>query len=133
TKSIQVGQHPSGMTASRTGKFLYVANANSDTVSVIDTKADKVIETIDCKPEGKLPFGSGSNAVAIDPKGHQLYVANGTNNSVAVVLLTSSSSELTLGNQDVRSLIAGLIPTGWYPGAICVAPVSNKIFVANVK
>jgi len=77
TKTIAVGGHPSGMTASKSGKFVYVANANSDTVSVISTATDKVVETIDCKPEAKLPFGTGSNAVALSDDGRTLYVANG--------------------------------------------------------
>ena len=37
TKTVTVGLHPSGMIASKGGKYVYVANANSDTVSVIDT------------------------------------------------------------------------------------------------
>ena len=90
TKTIAVGLHPSGMAASPSGKFVYVANANSDTVSVIDTATDEVVETIDCRPEAKLPFGSGSNAVAVSPDGGTLYVANGTNNCVAVVRLGAS-------------------------------------------
>ena len=61
-KTIAVGLHPSGMIASKDGRFLYVANANSDTVSVIDAKAETVVETIACRPEARLPFGSGSNA-----------------------------------------------------------------------
>src|SRR5262249_58910655 len=92
-KSIPVGLHPSGMTASRSGKFLYVANANSDTVSVIDTASDGVVETIACRPESRLPFGSGANAVALAPDGGTLYVANGTNNCVAVVRLGEKVSE----------------------------------------
>src|SRR5262245_2223117 len=32
-KTIRVGLHPSGMIASSGGRFIYVANANSDTVS----------------------------------------------------------------------------------------------------
>src|SRR5262249_1634347 len=40
-KTIQVGLHPSGLAASAKGRFLYVANANSDTVSVIDTNTDQ--------------------------------------------------------------------------------------------
>src|SRR5262245_28926281 len=91
TKTVAVGGHPCGMTAGKDGKFLYVANANSDTVSVIDTGADRVVETIDCKPAARLPFGSGSNAVALSPDGQTLYVANGTNNCVAVVELGSIS------------------------------------------
>ena len=85
--SIRVGLHPS-RDGPRPGKrLLYVANANSDTVSVIDTRTDEVVETISCRPEGRLPFGSGSNALAVSPDGTTLYVANGTNNCVAVVAL----------------------------------------------
>ena len=87
TKTIPVGGHPSGLAASPAGRFVYVANANSDSVSVIDTARGEVVETIDCKPDGKLPFGSGSNAVAVGPDGRTLFVANGTGNCVAVVRL----------------------------------------------
>ena len=41
-------------------QFVYVANANSDTVSVISTKHLEVVETIRCRPAARLPFGSGS-------------------------------------------------------------------------
>src|SRR5205823_9263082 len=92
-KSINVGLHPSGMTVSKTGKFVYVANASSDTVSVIDTKSDEILETIQCRPEARLPFGSGCNAVALSPDGGTLYVANGSNNCVAVVSLGFKASE----------------------------------------
>ena len=84
-RTIEVGVHPCGMTLSAGGKFLYVANAASDTVSVIDTSTDTVKATIACRPEGRLPFGSGCNALALSPDGGTLYVANGTNNCIAVV------------------------------------------------
>ncbi len=131
TKSIAVGGHPAGMVASPTGKFLYVANANSDTVSVIDTARDGVVETIDCKPEAKLPFGTGSNAVALAPDGRTLYVANGTGNCIVAVRLGGGSCEADLAQ--VKSRVDGLIPTGWYPGAVRVAADGKRLFVANVK
>src|SRR5262249_7869691 len=56
TKSIPVGLHPSGMVLGPLGRLLYVANANSDTVSVIDTARLEVVETIDCRPDARLPF-----------------------------------------------------------------------------
>src|SRR5262249_56334252 len=59
-KTIPVGLHPCGMALSRTARFLYVANASSDTVSVIDTENDEVVETIPCRPEARLPFASPS-------------------------------------------------------------------------
>jgi YVTN family beta-propeller protein len=132
-KSIPVGLHPSGMVTSPSGRFLYVANANSDSVSVIDTTVDRVVETISCRPENRLPFGSGSNALALAPDGATLYAANGTINCLAVIRLGARSLEEPRGSAKGDSIIAGLIPTGWYPGAVLVSPDSKKLFVANVK
>src|SRR5439155_11287405 len=93
TRSLTVGLHPSGMTASRGGRYVYVANAASDTVSVIDSRSETVVETIACRPQGRLPFGSGTNAVALAHDGGTLYVANGTNNCIAVVRLSRGVRE----------------------------------------
>jgi len=132
-KTIPTGLHPSGMTVSKTGKFVYVANANSDTVSVIETATDKVIETILCRPENRLPFGSGCNALALNPAGNILYVANGSNNCIAVVSLSAASADSQLSLGAGPSLVRGLIPTGWYPGAIQMSADSRSLFVANIK
>jgi YVTN family beta-propeller protein len=130
-KSIETGLHPSGLAASPDRRFVYVANASSDTVSVIDTRADAVAETVACRPEARLPFGSGSNAVALSPDGGTLYVANGTNNCVAVVRLGKSARDDGQGPE--RTDLAGLIPAGWYPGAVAVSADGKRLFVANVK
>jgi YVTN family beta-propeller protein len=132
-KSIPVGLHPSGLLPSKHGWFLYVANANSDTVSVIDTQTDEVVETIACRPESRLPFGSGSNALALSPEGGTLYVANGTNNCIVVVRLGARAGEGDAPDRRAASSIAGLIPTGWYPGAVLVSADGKKLFVANIK
>jgi YVTN family beta-propeller protein len=132
-KTIAVGLHPSGMTASARGRFVYVANANSDSVSVIDTRTDEVAETVPCRPEARLPFGSGANALALSADGGTLYVANGTNNCVAVVRLGAASSEGDGRDRPARSELAGLIPVGWYPGAVALSADGKKLFVANVK
>src|SRR5262249_59895417 len=106
---------PSGRPLSRAGAFLSAATASSDTVSVIDTAKDEVVETIACRPEARLPFGSGANAVTLAPDGATLYVANGTNNCLAVVRLGQQASEAA--GRPERSAVAGLIPTPWYPRA----------------
>ena len=119
-KEIAVGLHPSGMALSPDGKFLYVANANSDTVSVIDTVVDNVVRTLSAKPMDELPFGSAPNALAVSPDGATLYVADGGNNLLGVLDVASGR-------------MRGLIPTGWYPGAVLLAERGALLCVANIK
>jgi YVTN family beta-propeller protein len=133
-KTIEVGLHPCAMAASPRGRFVYVANAASDTVSVIDRRSDTVVETIACRPEARLPFGSGSNALALSPDGGTLYVANGTNNCVAVVRLGTLAFDADPAEgRPEKSAVTGLIPTGWYPGAVVVSPDGKTLYVANIK
>jgi YVTN family beta-propeller protein len=133
SRTIEVGGHSSGMTLNRSGQFLYVANANSDTISVIDTTKGKVVETIGCKPDARLPFGSGANAVTLSKDEQTLFVANGTNNCVGVIQLGSLASGPFPAGEAFPSRIAGFIPTGWYPGAVAGSSDGKKLFVANVK
>ncbi len=132
-KSLRVGLHPSGMALGPAKRLLYVANANSDTVSVIDTRTDEVVETIACKPTSRLPFGSGSNALVLSPDGRTLYVANGTNNCVAVVALGSVDTPDKEIRTGAPAKLLGLIPTGWYPGGIAVSPDGKRLYVVNIK
>jgi len=120
-KSIEVGLHPSGMVFNRDKSLLFVACANSDVISVINTETDEVINEISVKMNDDLPFGSSPNALSISPDGAFLYVANGTNNSVCVIETGNSYR------------IAGYIPTGWYPGAVAVNNSGTYLYVANVK
>jgi hypothetical protein len=143
-KTIATGLHPSGLSASPEGRFIYVACANSDTVDVIATAGDAVVETIAVRPEARLPFGSGPNALALAPDGGRLYVANGTNNAVAVVDLGPRAS--TNPRAATASQTVGFIPVGWYPGAIVVRPLDRlglrggpapdareELVIANIK
>lgn len=122
---VQVGLHPSGMTFSPDGSRLYVANANSDTISVLNLAvvapgAISVVATWVAKPKATLPFGSAPNALAVSPDGNTLYAALGGNNCVAVMSTKDGA-------------VQGLIPTGWYPGAIAFDAASNSLCVANTK
>ena len=65
---VETGLHPSDVALSPDGRRLYVANANSDTVSVVDVAdpaAAKVVENIPVRPDPALPFGSAPNGVAL--------------------------------------------------------------------
>ena len=123
-KTIDVGLHPTGMALSPRGNILYVTNANSDTVSVIDAATDTVVKTIHVgeKGRGRTPLlGSSPNAVTVSPNGRTLYVANASENAIAVV-------DVEARNDDA---VRGLIPTGWYPTAVAVDPTGEQLFVGN--
>lgn len=120
-KEIEVGLHPCGMVLSPDKSHLFVACANSDVISVIDTHSDKVVDEISVRAEANLPFGSGPNALAISKDGKKLYCANGTDNAICVI------------NVGKRSKVAGFIPTGWFPGAVVLDEDAKLLFVANVK
>ncbi|PYM62021.1 MAG: hypothetical protein DMD79_11525 [Candidatus Rokuibacteriota bacterium] len=117
---VPTGAHASALTLSPDGTRLYVANATSDTVSVVDTATDTVVGTVDLAPYPGAPMGSLPNAVAVSPDGRTLYVANGGNNDVAVVDTTTFR-------------IRGLIPTAWFPSALAVSRDGRLLYVLNMK
>ena len=129
-KTINVGLHPNAIVASQDGSRVYVANGNSDTVSVIDTSADKVIETVNVMIDtSKLPtgtIGASPNALVLSPDGKYLYVADGTINAVAVVKLSDDPDE-------EKSKVIGFIPTGAYPGGLSISSDGRLLYVADTE
>ena len=84
--SIAVGLHPTAMYAS--GNALFVANTNSDTVSVIDTTTNQVVQTIETKPWPESSVGYQPDGIAMTKDGH-LLVTLGRANAVAVYRTTA--------------------------------------------
>ena len=121
-KELLVGLHSSAMALSPNGRYLVVANAASDTLSVIDTGLEKIVETIWTKRNAAELFGAAPNALAFDRSGDRLYVCNGSQNAVAVIDFEPGESRLV-----------GLIPVGWYPGAIVHDRTRHSLYVANIK
>jgi len=130
-KEIKVGLHPNDIITSKDQKFVYVANANSDMVSVINTEKDEVTESLSVRLLGKKNsyFGDSPNGLGIDSYGKTLYVANGMDNALAVIKLGNLSST---SSTEINSKISGFIPTGAYPGGIAVYR-DSVLFVANIE
>ena len=121
-KEIVVGPHSSGLAASPDGRFVCVANANADSVSVIDASRDEVVETICTRPAADLLLGSAPNAVMFAPDGRTIYVSNGTNNAIAVIRFDPGQSRLL-----------GCLPAGWYPAGLAFDARRQTLCVANIK
>ena len=120
---IPVGEHPNQMVLHPKDNRLFVACASSNNVSVIDTTAGTVQETIFTALFPQSPEGSTPTALAIAPNGKTLYVANSDNNCVAVIDVSKPR----------QSQVKGFIPTGWYPTAVAVTPDGEQLLVGVGK
>jgi len=125
---IEVGLHPNAIIASKDRQFVYVANGNSDAISVINTAANKVVETVSVQlqGEGKPLIGDSPNALALDQSGTTLYVSNGMDNAIAVLKL---GAHVAAGG--AKSVVAGFIPTEAYPAGLVAT--AQTLYVANLE
>lgn len=121
TSTIEVGLHPSGMAWDESHERLYVANSNSDTVSVVDTRTNHLLETITLQPFNKKVAGISPESVALAPDHSSLYIACAGINALGVVNLKSG-----------RPHVTGFIPTGWYPNDVVVSPDGKFIAVSTL-
>jgi len=121
TGSIDVGDNPNDLCITKNGQYLFVANSNDNSVSVIDTRQRKSIETLNSALYPGSPSGSTTNSVALSADEKSLYIANADNNCLAVFDVSTPGS--------CKS--KGFIPTGWYP--TCVRIANEKILVSNGK
>ena len=141
---IPVERHPTAMILNDTATRLFVTNSNADTVSVIDTAADREIERINVRLTEQALIGGSPEGLALGPDGRTLFVANAHADAVAVIGLsaaTSGQSQPVGGPQaedaeegaqsPERSLVKGFIPAGRYPSAVAVA--GTTLFVGNGK
>ena len=102
-------------------RFIYVANATNDTISVIDAVTERLVRQIELnvpglqRLRGVLPFGE---ALSADEK--RLYVACAGLNAVAVVDLE-------------RNELAGYIPAGWFVSMVALTNGGRTLVVSSAK
>jgi DNA-binding beta-propeller fold protein YncE len=127
---------PNRMILDRAQSRLYVACDNSDSVVVVDTVRDEVLEEIPTTaPRAQFRNrqelkGANPNSLALSRQERTLFVTNGGTNSVAVIRLREDDDD---GPEDHRSEVVGLIPTGWYPNSIALSADGARFFVVNGK
>ncbi|MGB9169004.1 MAG: YncE family protein [Nitrososphaeraceae archaeon] len=126
---------PSGVAYDEENKRMYVTNQNVDTVSVIDTTTNTIIDTDGNGVNGITPITVGNNpfGLAYDAQKDRMYVANfggGGGNTVSVINTTSFALIDTDGNGG-----NGITPITVASGPLNIAVDeevgSNKIFVTH--
>lgn len=119
-RQITVGRAPSGLALSDDGKLLAVANAHSDSVTIMNTANGKLqtvsIPTMPDRLIGTLPTGA-----VFSPDAQRLYVTAGLNNSVVV-----------LDRKGDTYSVSGAVPTGWFPSTIAIDG-HGQLAVLNIK
>ena len=120
---IAVEDHPNEMVMSPDGTRLFVANANRNSVSVIDLDAGKTTETLVATLSADAPPGNTPNSLALSADGSRLFVSNANINALSVWDVA--------GQGRARSL--GFIPVGWYPTAVRLTADGTRLLVANGK
>ena len=127
TATISTGLHPTGMAFY--GRHLLVANAYSDSISVIDTATNHVERTIDLGLPIRVPgdrrpaYGAAPNSIAVDAKRGVAYVALYNANAIGVVDL----------KDDDRHTVMGMIPVAYAPSSVVLDEANNTLLVANDK
>jgi YVTN family beta-propeller protein len=121
-KNITTGLHPTGMAFY--GTQLLVADAYSDSITVIDSTSNSVLSTIKLTLPVKLPdgnlVGAGPNSIAVDAGNGIAYVALYNANAIAVVNINFATVE-------------GLIPVGYAPSSVAFDAADGELLVANDK
>lgn len=88
---IAVGRHPTALIFNAERTRLYVVNSDADSVSVIDTAADREVERVGVRAAEDAPPGHSPEALALSDDGATLYVANAHSNAVAVITLSDAA------------------------------------------
>lgn len=141
-KRIPVAGNPGKMVLDRSQGRLFVTADNSDTVSIIDTRANSVLAVVrtaaplvqgddglasadagdDAATRERYYRGAVPNGLVLSADESRLFVTNAGINAVSVIDLTRS-----------KPRVLGLVPTGWYPNDVAVSGNGRQLYIINGK
>lgn len=121
TGTVQVGLQPTALFLQ--GSSLLVANSNDDSVSVVDTRRQRVTQTFNTNPLPGAKTGSHPNAITMADPDHIL-VSLGRDNALAQYRWNGPRTPVRY---------EGLIPTDWYPVNVQYNGRLHKVVVTNAR
>lgn len=119
-KVTRLGQ-PSALLLNKAQTLLYVANAESDSISVVDLAGGnpRLKSTVLLRPTDVTDLGGVSpSGLALSPDEKTLYASLGDFNAVGVIDAGAAK-------------LSGYIPVGWYPTALAAASNGKGLLVVN--
>jgi YVTN family beta-propeller protein len=128
--SPTTGSRPYGVTVNSVTNRIYVPNKcgndpscrnKSGTVTVIDGASNTVIAT--------LPVGSAPLQAAVNSMTNQIYVANSCGGNPSCTFPYNTNGTVTVIDGVTNNTQS--VDVGFFPSALDVNPVTNKIYVAN--
>jgi YVTN family beta-propeller protein len=122
SQEIPVGLQPTAEFLAP-GGTLMVANSNSDSVSLINTATDKVVQDFQTNPVPGTTVGSDPNAIMMPDSSH-VVVSIGRDNALAVYRYSGPASKVAY---------QGLLPTDWYPVAASKDATPGQLVITNDK
>lgn len=100
---IPTGPHPTEIAVR--GSYAFVANANDNSVTVINLRTHMPTATVSTAIYPDSPEGATTNSVCVSHDGKYVLAANADNNTVTVIDISNIN----------RPVPVGFIPVGWYP------------------
>lgn len=124
-----VFNNPVAMILTPSGNFLYVLNSNLAVVFGYSVSSSGSLQQIPGPPTptgtGNQATGAGPSAMAVDPGGKFLYVANTLQNTLAILAINSSTGALA-------PIVDSPFLTGTSPASLAVTPSGTYLYVANL-
>lgn len=121
--TVGVGETPTGVAVTPNGAFVYVANLNNDTVSVIRAS--------DWSPVASIPVKSPAK-VAITPDGAFAYVTNYFGQSTVSVIRTSNNTMVaTVPVEGIRTWGIAITPDGAFAYVTDLSNNTSVIYTAD--
>jgi YVTN family beta-propeller protein len=94
---LGVGPAPSNLTVSAAGDFAYIADYQTNSITVVDI--------VNWKVKGRIALPCGPTDLALTPEGAQLYAACADDSAILAILLPDDTLQAIIPAPGVRSLV----------------------------